>query len=497
MAAGTSAAAASADPAEGEPTTELRALPLSVPGRRRSTRRRPGSGALVPVLAVIGLGAAGAIGYAIGNGEDSGQPLGGPAPAPTVIVDRSSDGAAKPDAADQIGFPAFATRNTTRVGGASPVADAAGVALASYPSVGDVSPPPLVVLAPTSSWQGALAASSLAAPPLASPILFGDPGEVPPFTAQALAAIKPSGARRLDGAQVIAIGDVKSPEGMKSLPVVGETDTAAALAKAVDRQRSKLSDVADPDHIMVVSQQRPEYAMPAAAWAGRSGDPIIFASKDSAPQETLDVLKRHPDSPVYVLGPTDVIGEKAIKELEGASDKVTRVGASGPVENSIAFARFVDGSFGWNINDPGHGFSIASSTRPLDAAASAPLAAGGAPGPLLVSDNPKKVPGALRNYLLDTKPGYVDQPERAFYNHIWLLGDTNALSVDFQAEVDQLTSLAPVSAGDGTPQSPRQPQRSDRGAAAAADSSGSGSSGSGADQTTSTTSTTDSTSTTP
>jgi hypothetical protein len=36
----------------------------------------------------------------------------------------------EPDAPQQLGFPAFATKNTTRVGGAYPIADAASVARA-------------------------------------------------------------------------------------------------------------------------------------------------------------------------------------------------------------------------------------------------------------------------------------------------------------------------------------------------------------------------------
>ena len=52
-----------------------------------------------------------------------------------------------------------------------------------------------------------------------------------------------------------------------------------------------------------------------------------------------------------------------------------------PVENAIAFARYADGGFGWNINDPGHGFVIANADRPLDAAAAAPLSASGDLGP--------------------------------------------------------------------------------------------------------------------
>ena len=36
--------------------------------------------------------------------------------------------------AEELGYPAFATNNTTRVGGADPAANAAGVALAAFPS---------------------------------------------------------------------------------------------------------------------------------------------------------------------------------------------------------------------------------------------------------------------------------------------------------------------------------------------------------------------------
>src|ERR1700752_588980 len=47
----------------------------------------------------------------------------------------------QPDSADELGFPALATKNTTRVAGADPVADAAGVALAVFPSTGGVEGP--------------------------------------------------------------------------------------------------------------------------------------------------------------------------------------------------------------------------------------------------------------------------------------------------------------------------------------------------------------------
>ena len=52
--------------------------------------------------------------------------------------------------------------------------------------------------------------------------------------------------------------------------------------------------------------------------------------------------------------------------------------------------------------------------------------------------------------MLDTKPGYFDDPTRAVYNHLWLLGDTTAMGIAFQIQADELTNLAPVRRGSGT-----------------------------------------------
>ncbi len=60
------------------------------------------------------------------------------------------------------------------------------------------------------------------------------------------------------------------------------------------------------------------------------------------------------------------------------------------------------------------------------------------------------MPAPLRGYLLDVKPGYVSDPTRAVYNHVWLIGDEEAISVGFQAEVDDLVEVAQVRSGTGS-----------------------------------------------
>ena len=133
-----------------------------------------------------------------------------------------------------------------------------------------------------------------------------------------------------------------------------------------------------------------------------------------------------------------------VREIAKIDGDVRRVSGEDPVSNAIAFARYADGGFGWNINDPGHGFVVANSAEPLDAAAAAALSASGAWGPLLLTDSAATLPAALRGYLLDVKPGYTTDPTRAFYNHVWVIGDQEAISVNEQAEIDELAELAKV-----------------------------------------------------
>ena len=100
------------------------------------------------------------------------------------------------------------------------------------------------------------------------------------------------------------------------------------------------------------------------------------------------MIHRHERRQVFVLGDeSDVIskhGSRRDRQIAAAS----RPGrGEDAVTNSIEFARFANGNFGWNINDPGHGFVIASAVRPLDAAAAASLRRAAAWGPLLVTDD--------------------------------------------------------------------------------------------------------------
>ena len=195
--------------------------------------------------------------------------------------------------------------------------------------------------------------------------------------------------------------------------------------------------------MVVVSADAPAYAMPAAGWAAKSGNPILFVHRNTIPGPTFAALQAHRKPRIYVLGPTSVVStgvERALRAL----GTVTRIAGKDPVTNSIAFARFHDGVFGWGVVDPGHGLVFANASRTLDAAAAAPLSASGTYGPLLLVADADVLPLPIGQYLRDIQPGYTRDPVRGVYNHGWLIGDETALSLPVQSRIDSLLEIAPV-----------------------------------------------------
>src|SRR4051795_8171233 len=140
---------------------------------------RPAGALLLLVVAASALGACG--------GDNSPTSGAGPSPAPFVggAETRPPKVVVQSKAPDSLGFPAFATKNTTRVGGADPVTDAAGVALSVFPGQSVATRPPAVALADQGDWRAATAASALMAAPVRAPLLLTEGGKLPDATAAA------------------------------------------------------------------------------------------------------------------------------------------------------------------------------------------------------------------------------------------------------------------------------------------------------------------------
>ncbi len=374
-----------------------------------------------------------------GNGDGDGPPL------PPQVGATAED----EEAAEKLGFPSTATRNTIRVGGGDSAADAAGVAAALFPASGDEDRPSAVALVEKDDWVSGIAASVLAGAPISAPVLLSDGDSLPAVTEEVLGRLEPTGSDLAKDAQVIRVGsEVARPEGLRTAVVEGED--AFERAAAIDRFMSAARGAPSPD-VVLYSADSAEWAMPAAAWAARSGDAALPVPKDSIPPPIRKALASHESPDVYLLGPEKVISKQVAQELRKGrlARSVNRIEGATPVENAIAFARYQRDDFGWGVVVPGYNFSVASSSRPLDAAAAAALGTNGVFAPLLLSDTAEELPQPLERYFLSVQPGYEDDPGDAVYNRVWIIGDDDAISVGQQATIDRITELVPVNEGEG------------------------------------------------
>lgn len=434
--------------------------PAPKPGRDR--KKIPGAIKLVTALVLIAIGFI-ALAVLAGGGSKKGDDSAAPSTSTTAVIPAESPSSAEGDSetsteedeseaepagaadAEELGYPSFATSNTTRIGGPDQIANAAATALAVFPATNEKQRPVAVSLVGKEDWGGAIAAAVLMAEPVRAPLLYGEAEGIPDATASAFGALKPDGGAASGGAAVFAIGGVKIPDGLSAAKVkVGDPASEAA---GIARLRDRLAG-SPPDAILLASSTEPAFAAPAAAYAARSGDPVLFTEAEALPQATIAALRRDEGVPVYALGPGSAISGKVLKEVEALGTKVTRISGADPVAGAIAFARFGEGGFGWHVSDPGHGFVLVRSDAPLEAAAAAPLSGSGSWGPLLLTDSADTLPSELRGYFLDVKPGYTTDPTRAFYNHVWIVGDAGQISVEQQAEVNEVAELAKIGSGE-------------------------------------------------
>jgi hypothetical protein len=405
---------------------------------RAVTRPRLRAVVLVLVVSCAVLAGCGKSGHQLSGGEPAG-----------AIPPVSAQGAV-----------GVATKNTTRLGGADPVSDAAAVARAVYPGLTTATRPQAVVLVDAHDWAASLAASALASAPLGAPLLYSQGGALPEASLLALRAMSPIGAAALGGAQVIRIGtSVPVPAGLRTstVPSAGGADGAATTAVAVESLLGLARGVSPRQVIVLAADASPALQMPAAGLAAESGAPILFVTAGSVPTATAAALRSLRRPAIYVIDPS-AVGSRALAALARLGHVTPILVGSTPaeadrptpVDNANAVARFTDGKFGWGVKEPGHGLVFANAGRPFDAPAAALLSASGDYGPLLLLESPNAVPAALARYLTDIQPAYGSapqfQPVRGAYNHGWLIGDERAISVLTQTEIDSILEISPARA---------------------------------------------------
>lgn len=379
--------------------------------------------------------------FDVGNDDGGGGATGTVAESPSGTTGES--GLIEGQRGGALGFPAAATRNTARISGTDPVDISIAAAFAAYPTSGPGTPPAAVTVVDSADWQSGVAAATLSALPVGAPILLAPSGTLSAAGTDALAQLNPLGSPDTGENQVFTVGQVAPPAGFKVKRLDGSDP--AEVAAAVAAEKAELVD-GPPAAFVVVSSDASEYATPAATWAARSGDVVLFTGKDEVPEATLDVIreKANKNIPIFVLGPADEVSSKVLNQLDKAGGTVERVGGDDPETAAVELVRYSSGLFGWNLNDPGHGYTVARTDRPMDAIAVTALSTGGTWPALLLTDSTDELPQVVEDYLLDVKPGYETDPTRAIVNHVWIIGDESLISVDQQALIDDSVELAPV-----------------------------------------------------
>lgn len=392
----------------------------------------------LPLLTLLGAALVTAGSLSACGGDDAPPTTSTPSPT-TPTTDGSTSATST-----TLSAPRAFTKNTTRLDAADPTGVAALTALTMYPSTARDLRPDAVAFAGADDWRSILLASSFAAKPLGFPLLLMDGRNLPPVSAATLAQLQPAGAPSMNKAQGLRIGVSNRPASDLRTRYLTSA-TPAGLARAADRQLQNLRGRAS-DRVIVVNSDRPEYAAPAAAWAARSGDPILFTGSGTLPADTKAALQTHSNPRIYVFGGPDTISRFVISQLQeyGVVKRVQPDEATGgPSDLSIAFARYSDRDFGWNYQNPGHGFVFASTKDPISAMAAAALSSGGTYGALLFVDRPDHVEQPLKSYLLDVQPGYNDAnpATQGFYNRGWIVGATTQISTQTQARFDSLLEI--------------------------------------------------------
>ena len=101
--------------------------------------------------------------------------------------------------------------------------------------------------------------------------------------------------------------------------------------------------------IVVSADADYRWALPAGAYAARTGTPILFVTKVSVPAQTATALQRRgARARLFVLGPAEAVPPNIVDQLAQFGD-VRRIEAGDPFENAVRFAEFRDeaADFGW------------------------------------------------------------------------------------------------------------------------------------------------------
>ncbi|MEA2233285.1 MAG: hypothetical protein QOD83_3101 [Solirubrobacteraceae bacterium] len=370
------------------------------------------------------------------------------------------------------------TKHTTRLYGKNAFQEAVSVTQLVYPADGatgedDSFPddrPRAVTLLATDDPLTAITATPLIHFPDNAPVLYVTPNGIPTITRNELERLKPVGIGRHDDVQAFVVGAAASPDVLADLRQLGlksETVTASDPATLADKVDQLYGSIANPDQgfpimstsatgegssiadVVVGSTSAWQYVLPATHWVSHMPTGLLWVTRDSVPQPTIDALKRRMGhAQIYVYGGSGVVSSKVVRELGnyGNVSRITEddgVAFNHPVPNTplttaLAFSKMWDpvGMMGWNIVGPGHGFTLVRQDDWQGAVGSAILSHLGFHAPLLLTNSSKTLPTELDGYFKEVAPAFLVSPADGPYNMTYVIGDYGQISWKVQTQID-------------------------------------------------------------
>ena len=292
-----------------------------------------------------------------------------------------------------LGFPVFATKNTTRVAGGDAIADAAAVALATYPARTPESRPAAVILAEVRDWRTGhrRVRAGRQADQRADPVRRRrqDPGRDEGRAGRAAAHRLQGGRRRAGHPR----RDQGAGRGLQDDRRRGRQPGRAGRGR---RPRCRPPRPGAPSSAVVVASLGPPGVRDARRrLGGQVRRPAAVGDRARASRRRPRPRSRPTSRPRSTCsGPPDAVPDTVLDAL-GKLGTVKRIAGDRPGhQRDHLRALHRTATFGWYVVDPGHGLVFAYTRRPQDAAAAAPLSASGTYGPLLLLTDAGVLPAA-------------------------------------------------------------------------------------------------------
>lgn len=325
------------------------------------------------------------------------------------------------------------TKNSSRVAGSTPDETIRQAIAIAYPGRA-----PRMLIHVPDDWRFALAATPLLALPTDGALAIG-PGDTNAW--RTLSA----------GSSMLSVGP--SPAWAPGTPSLPAT-TPAAAAAALDAERIRQVGISSTRILLVNADAPAAWGLPAAAWAARTGDPILFLERQRIPPETRQAILRRGDTPYLVVMGAPLLDAGVLRELAGLGTMI-RVDGDTPEAAAAHFAQLYDPSSGtgWGYGTAPANFLanrntlIANPDHWREAIGSSVLARGtGKSGPMLLTER-DRVPAVTDTLLWKLRPRFEGTPAEGPFNHAWILGGLEAISyptqgwIDYSQEIESYKTL--------------------------------------------------------